>query len=233
MLSLEIAEENMKKILLSIVLVIALKSSAYGAVAVNLYDDTAKYEKTDPKTIKVFRQQPEGRSFIKIGEIVINETGNWNVQENRLKKKASEIGADAVYVVDSQDAGGGYMKTGNMLLPLRGVVITAIAIKYKGTAEPSKEPSEKPADSNKKDWGNKNGNFVDIMLTGGEQGKKIFSLYIWGVIDTLCDVKDKQIAEIYSHKNTLEITDEVIAYYKNNPSKKDRLIVDVVATGCK
>ena len=116
----------MKRISLSIALVIALTSSAYGAVTVNLYNENTKYGRTDPKTIKVFRRQPEGRELIKMGEIVVEGVKKWSDAEKQLKNKAGEIGADAVYVIDSL--------VDNIQFPVNIITVTGIAVKYKDSA---------------------------------------------------------------------------------------------------
>jgi hypothetical protein len=115
-----------KRILLSIALVIVFTSSAYGTVTVNLYDEDAKYGKTDPRTIKVFRRQPEGRELIKMGEIVVEEVKKWSDAEKQLRNKAGEIGADAVYVIDSL--------VDNIQFPANIITVTGIAVKYKDSA---------------------------------------------------------------------------------------------------
>ena len=116
----------MKRILLSIALVMALTSSAYGAVTVNLYNENTRYKKTDPRTIKVFRRQPEGRDLIKMGEIVVEGVTKWSDAEKQLKNKAGEIGADAVYVIDSL--------VDNIQFPANIITVTGIAVKYKDSA---------------------------------------------------------------------------------------------------
>lgn len=128
----------MKKLLLSITLVIALTSSVYGAVTVNLYNETTKYEKTDPATIKVFRQQPEGREFIKIGEILVEGASNWKDAERKIVKQSAEIGADAAYVIDityiNRNPSSRKGVLGAMLNDQE--TVTAVAIKYKDSAKP-------------------------------------------------------------------------------------------------
>ena len=126
----------MKKVMLSIALLIALTFSAYAETSVNLYNEDVKYEKTDAKTIKVFRQQPEGKEFVKMGEIVVSKVKKMEAAEKQLKKKASEIGADAVYIIDSQKSQSGYVTMSSMILPIRKTTITAIAIKYKDSSKP-------------------------------------------------------------------------------------------------
>ena len=66
-----------------------------------------------------------------MGEISVSDSRKWDEAERLLKKKASEIGADAVYIIDSQEDGRGYLRTSGLLLPLRKLSLTAIAIKYK------------------------------------------------------------------------------------------------------
>ena len=57
--------------------------------------------------------------------------------------------------------------------------------------------------------------------------------YIMGVIDCVYRLDPDRMGKFYKGKTTGQIKEEVVKFYKDNPSQRRRPIVDVVLAGCK
>lgn len=90
----------MKKIFFSLLLLIL---SGCATVNVSMYDKSRHYPATDPKSIEVFQKKPEGRKFIEIGEVTIDQAETWEQVDRIFRIKAAEYGGNAVYVYSSTD----------------------------------------------------------------------------------------------------------------------------------
>lgn len=56
--------------------------------------------------------------------------------------------------------------------------------------------------------------------------------YLLGVLNALEYINLDHIRAIYPNATTAEIMDAIKLYYKQNPLKKDRPIVEVILSGC-
>ena len=81
--------------------------------------------------------------------------------------------------------------------------------------------------------------FTDMMYNGrvfyinNENIAKYGEQYAYGCIDTLFYLNPGQMALIYPKGTRRDITAQLKDYYKNNPDKRARPIIEVLMTGCR
>jgi hypothetical protein len=82
--------------------------------------------------------------------------------------------------------------------------------------------------------GQVNGRFVDQFSSDrcGKYGSEFIGGYIRGILDGINFMGGDILSKIYPHSSSGEITDAVISYYQNNPTKKYRPIAEVIMAGC-
>ena len=93
---------------------------------------TISVKPTNSKKVKLFHKPLQDREFIELGEIKVSWTYDWKTLEKLLKRKASELGGDAVCINIAKKQKGyggifGYI-FGTMDTQL---MITGVIIKYK------------------------------------------------------------------------------------------------------
>jgi len=119
----------MKRILITFIACIGCAS-----VSVNLYKGSTVFPTTDSSKVSVFQQKPQKENFIEIGEITVSEVYRWSDAERELKKAASKLGGDAVYIIHQGK------RSEAALFPVYGsgimgamdseIIVTGVVIKY-------------------------------------------------------------------------------------------------------
>ncbi len=104
----------MKKLICLLALVMLVGCAT---AKVTLYESDVKFTPTEAKDIRVYRRSPSERKYIKIGE-VSTEAAQWSQIEDILKKEASKLGGEAVYITTGEFVG-------------EKVSITGVVIKFK------------------------------------------------------------------------------------------------------
>ncbi len=91
-----------------------------------IYDENTKYSATNPKKVKIFRNEPP-QPYIALGEVTAGNNSHMSWLENSLRKKAAAIGGDAVIITNvTNSAVGSVNQYGGSLITkhqLNGVVI--------------------------------------------------------------------------------------------------------------
>ncbi|HQP91142.1 MAG TPA: hypothetical protein PLU24_00510 [Candidatus Omnitrophota bacterium] len=67
------------------------------SVTAQKYYKDQSFPATDPSKVVVFASRPE-RAFTEIGQVSVEGASSWHQVEKMFRKKAGEMGADAVYV---------------------------------------------------------------------------------------------------------------------------------------
>ena len=81
--------------------------------------------------------------------------------------------------------------------------------------------------------------FTDSMYNGwvfhinNGNIEKYGEQYAYGCIDTLFYLNPGQMAMLYTKGTRKDIADQLKMYYKNNPDKRFRPIIEVLMTGCR
>lgn len=81
--------------------------------------------------------------------------------------------------------------------------------------------------------------FTDMMYNGqvfylkNENIAKYGEQYTYGCLDTLFYLNPGQMAILYPKGTRRDMTEQVKAYYRDNPDKRSRPIIEVIMTGCK
>ena len=81
--------------------------------------------------------------------------------------------------------------------------------------------------------------FTEMMYNGrvfyinNENIEKYGEQYTYGCIDTLFYLNPGQMAILYPKGTRKDMTDRLKAYYRDNPDKRARPIIEVLMTGCK
>ena len=81
--------------------------------------------------------------------------------------------------------------------------------------------------------------FTEMMYNGrvfyinNENIEKHGEQYTYGCIDTLFYLNPGQMAILYPKGTRKDMTDQLKVYYKNNPDKRSRPIIEVLMTGCR
>lgn len=81
--------------------------------------------------------------------------------------------------------------------------------------------------------------FTEMMYNGrvfhinNENIKKYGEQYTYGCIDTLFYLNPGQMALLYPKGTRRDMTEQLKTYYKNNPDKRSRPIIEVLMTGCR
>ncbi len=117
-----------------VLLALAVFISGCASTSINLYQNKSSYGPTDPKGVKVFHKMPQDRAFIELGEVTVSRVTMWEWAENELKKKAAELGGDAVYIINMGDTTQGAMANGYGGIGST-LIVTGVVIKYKDTAK--------------------------------------------------------------------------------------------------
>jgi len=82
------------------------------------------------KEVKIFHKTPQDREFIELGEIRVSWDYDWETVEELLKRKASELGGDAVCIINiAKKQEGGFGRIFGVVDTR--LIITAVVIKYK------------------------------------------------------------------------------------------------------
>ena len=82
------------------------------------------------------------------------------------------------------------------------------------------------AEPNQLTDGRANGRFFDLS-------KEYAEPFTMGCVETLLCLEGKRMLKMYPNTTCQEIVDAVVVYYRNNPTKKYRPIVEVLLSGCK
>jgi len=98
----------MKKVVLVASIFLVLIGCAITKETVRLYREGVVYPPTQPEKVEVFQKKPSGRNFIEFGEITVEYAEDWDHVEKIFKKKAAELGADAVYVYNKESVEKNY-----------------------------------------------------------------------------------------------------------------------------
>jgi len=88
----------LKKIIIILVLFLA----GCASVSVQKYYKDTLYPATEAAKIVIFPDKPGDKAFLEIGEITVRGANDWGQVEQIFRKRAAEIGADAVYVFSKQ-----------------------------------------------------------------------------------------------------------------------------------
>lgn len=81
--------------------------------------------------------------------------------------------------------------------------------------------------------------FTDMMYNGrvfyinNENIAKYGEQYAYGCIDTLFYLNPGQMALLYPKGTRKEMAEQLKAYYKNNPDKRSRPIIEALMAGCR
>ena len=81
--------------------------------------------------------------------------------------------------------------------------------------------------------------FTEMMYNGqvfylnNENIAKYGEQYTYGCLDTLFYLNPGQMAILYPKGTRRDMTEQLKAYYKENPDKRFRPIIEVLMTGCK
>lgn len=67
------------------------------------------YPATDPQSVEVFRSKPQGKDFIEIGRITVDNATGWKQVDRIFKIKAAEYGGNAVYVSKTTEETATYL----------------------------------------------------------------------------------------------------------------------------
>jgi len=86
---------------ISIILFLLLLAGCAGVSVKKYYKDHI-YPPTKPAEVKVFNQAPADKNFKELGEITVAAAESWLQVEKAFREKASEMGANAVYVLSSK-----------------------------------------------------------------------------------------------------------------------------------
>jgi len=81
--------------------------------------------------------------------------------------------------------------------------------------------------------GRANGNYIVGFIEKSKGGLSKVRTYIYAVLDTLSEVDKEALRKIYPKATFDQVSEQVITYYKENPLKRKRTVVDVVLSGCK
>ena len=108
----------MKKVVIALILLSTLMTSCY----YSFYPQTGAliYPATNPEEIKIFTGNIE-QDYVIIGSVTADVIGDADAVVKHLKKKASELGADAIIRVELNKISSETMRTG----------ISGIAVKLK------------------------------------------------------------------------------------------------------
>lgn len=68
---------------------------------------------------------------------------------------------------------------------------------------------------------------------GGWRGEGAVGNYITGVLDVLSIYDPDFMSRTYKNNTREDILDELVLYYKNNPKKRHRKVIEVIMSGCK
>jgi len=90
----------MKRIFIFLTLLLA---AGCASVSVQSFYKDRIYPKTNPRNIVIFPDKPMVKNYIELGEITVKGANDWGQVEKVFRQKASEMGADAVYVFSKQE----------------------------------------------------------------------------------------------------------------------------------
>ncbi|MFH1350760.1 MAG: hypothetical protein ABII26_07450 [Pseudomonadota bacterium] len=92
----------MRKWLVAMVLLIGY---GCGSPQIVLYDDKYQFPLTSPDQVKIFYEKPRDKEFMELGLVKAINSYSMDSAETWIKKKASTIGADAVYIIQRPTQG--------------------------------------------------------------------------------------------------------------------------------
>ena len=78
-----------------------------------------------------------------------------------------------------------------------------------------------------------NGRAIIQFMDGDDNGKYFATQFISGALEGMSAINGSRIREIYSGVRREDVIVAVIGYYRNNPAKRYRPVVDVILSGCK
>lgn len=74
-----------------------------------------------------------------------------------------------------------------------------------------------------------NGRFI----TDENMNQNLKDMYLGGMLDMLIAVRPDIVNSFYPKCNRRDVIDAVIKYYQDNPTQRNRSVVEVVLSGCK